>query len=190
MLEVKNICKSFGEKVILSDFSFSFENGIYLIVGESGIGKTTLLNIIAGLDNDFSGEVIGGGIENVSYAFQEYRLLPGISALENVALAHKGEGDSVIAARNILARLGFSESDMRLSSNKLSGGMKQRVSLARAFIKKAPVLLLDEPTKELNSELVEIILKIVESISKDTIVLLVTHDNLFFPDTTPIKISL
>ena len=68
--------------------------------------------------------------------------------------------------------------------------MKQRVSLARAFIKKAPVLLLDEPTKELNSELVEIILKIVESISRDTIVLLVTHDNLIFPGTTPIKISL
>ena len=84
MLELKNVTKSFGEKQIFKDFSHSFNTGIYIIKGTSGIGKTTLLRMISGLDTNFDGEISGGGIQNVSLSFQEYRLFEHLNAIENV----------------------------------------------------------------------------------------------------------
>ena len=81
-LKIKNLSKSFGRKAIFDNFSFDFcDTGVYIISGERGKGKTTLLRIIAGLDKSYSGEIKGGGIENVSFAFQEYRLFPNLSAI-------------------------------------------------------------------------------------------------------------
>ena len=80
-LEIIDLSKSFGERAVLDSFSYKFDQtGLYVIAGESGIGKTTLLRIIAGLDKDYSGSVVGGGIDNVSFMFQEYRLFPSLSA--------------------------------------------------------------------------------------------------------------
>ena len=177
-LRIKNLNKSFDKKTIVRDFSFSFqERGIYTVVGESGIGKTTLLRIIAGLDKDFDGSVSGGGSENVSYCFQEHRLFPSLSALDNVlevSFKKKSE-ESIALAKNMLSRLGFAEDDMLLKPKELSGGMRQRVAFSRAVLKSSPVLLLDEATKELDSELASAVLEIIKEESKKRLVIFVTH---------------
>lgn len=176
-LKIQNLTKRFGKKMIFSDLSYCFAHkGLYVLRGKSGIGKTTLLRIIAGLDKDYSGEIIGGGIGQVSFAFQEYRLFPQLSALENVMLASEDNSDSdKIKATDLLTRLGFLPEDMKLLPSELSGGMKQRVSLARAFLKNAPILLLDEPTKELDPLLCERVCEIIRDIAQNRLVILVTH---------------
>ena len=176
-LRIKHLSKSFGKRIIFSDFSYDFDDkGVYILRGESGIGKTTLLRIIAGLDKSYSGEIVGGGIGNVSFAFQEYRLFPELSALDNVMIASVQNDDSDrLQAISLLAELGFTGDDMSLLPYELSGGMKQRVSLARAFLKKATVLLLDEPTKELDPALCETVCEIVKKIAEERLVILVTH---------------
>ena len=176
-LKIYDLSKSFGQKTIITGFSYDFsDTGVYILRGKSGIGKTTLLRIIAGLDKEYSGNVSGGGIGNVSFAFQEYRLFPELSALENVILAkaNNNEADRN-SAIEMLTQLGFSSADMNLIPSELSGGMKQRVSLARAFLKNAPILLLDEPTKELDALLCELVCKMIRKIAETRLVILVTH---------------
>ena len=176
-LEIKNLTKRFGKKTIISEFSYHFsEKGLYILRGKSGIGKTTLLRIIAGLDKDYSGEIIEGGIGRVSFAFQEYRLFPQLSALENVMIASKDDSDAnKNLAMDLLSQLGFSFEEMSLLPSELSGGMKQRVSLARTFMKNAPVILLDEPTKELDAILCRQVCEMIKKIAEDKLVILVTH---------------
>ena len=176
-LSIKSLKKSFGEKSIFKDFSYEFsDNGIYIISGDSGSGKTTLLRIISGLDKEYSGDVFGGGFDNVSYSFQEYRLFPMLTALKNLTVVFdEPSDDDILSARKLLSRLKFTEADMALYPRTLSGGMKQRVSFARAVLKKSPVLILDEPTKELDSEICRIIKEIIIKEGKKRLVLLVTH---------------
>ena len=101
------------------------------------------MRIIAGLDKDFSGEILGVGRENISFVFQEYRLFPTLSALQNITeiLYEKPTDNEVVKAKEMLYSLGFSEAEIHLTPDKLSGGMKQRVSLARAFLKENAVLM-------------------------------------------------
>ena len=178
-LSLKNITKVFSDKTVFKDFSYDFsETGIYALVGDSGVGKTTLLRIISGLDTDFSGEVIGGGFENVSYAFQEYRLFKNLTALENAMLAYidKRSCENTAKAMSLLKRLGFSEKEANLYPGELSGGMKVRVALARAILKKSSVLLLDEPTKELDPALCQTVYEIIKEEAKTRLVIIVTHN--------------
>jgi len=192
-LEIKNLSKSFGEKEIFSGFSYAFlDKGIYVIKGDSGIGKTTLLRIISGIDKIFDGEVVGGGFKNVSFAFQEYRLFPNLTALQNITETVWETADeiNILSAKKMLLRLGFSEEELSLYPSELSGGMKQRVSLARAFLKKSPVLLLDEPTKELNNELCETVRDIIREEAKTRVVIMVTHSESDVSVLNPIKIDL
>ena len=179
MLKIKNLYKSFGNKVIFENFSYEFdERGIYVIKGDSGIGKTTLLRIISGLDKNFKGDLIGGGVENVSFCFQEYRLFDALNALENITkISFQTESeDDITASKNILSRLGFLSSDYTLLPRELSGGMKQRVSFARAVMKDSPILILDEPTKEVDSKIREEMKKIIVEAARDRLVLIVTHN--------------
>ena len=177
-LRLINITKSFGNKKILNCFSYDFpQKGVVALVGDSGIGKTTLLRIIANLDDDYDGKVTDGGIKNTSMAFQEYRLLPNLTALENVLLANyesKSEAETQ-RATDMLLKVGLSEGEIDLYPNELSGGMKQRVSLCRAFLREKPILLLDEPTKELDSNNVNRILDIIRNIAEERLVIMVTH---------------
>ncbi len=176
-LEIRNLSKSFGEKKVLKDFSFNFsENGLYAISGISGIGKTTLLRIISGLDRNFSGEISGNN--KVSFAFQEHRLFPQLSAIDNLIFAISDRKSEAVyeKCRNMLLNFGFCEADMNLLPSEMSGGMKQRVSLARAFLFDAPILLLDEPTKELDRENVESVLKIIKENARKRLVIIVSHN--------------
>ena len=177
-LILKNLAKSFENKIIFNGFSYNFDSvGIYAIVGDSGVGKTTLLRMIAGLDENYRGEILGGGIANVSYAFQEHRLFPELCALENAVIANGDmKDDSLVKnAKELLFTLGFAEKDLSLLPNELSGGMKQRVSLVRAFLRKKPILLLDEPTKELDVGIINSLYKLIKTEAERRAVIIVSH---------------
>ena len=173
-LKINNLTKKFDERVILNDFSHAFDTrGLYVITGESGIGKTTLLRIIAGLDKDYTGEVADAGIENASFMFQEYRLFPSLNALKNAAISLQDTRD----AEALLKRLGFEDEDLKKKPHQLSGGMKQRVAFARAVLMDAPILILDEPTKELDPESIGIMLAVIKEQAEKRLVIAVTHDD-------------
>lgn len=176
---IENLRKAFGENTIFRDFSYSFEpQKIYALRGPSGVGKTTLLRLIAGLDTDYEGEIKGGGADRVSMVFQEYRLFSNLSAIDNVAKVSftEADDDAYKLTRNMLRRLRFTDAEMQLYPSELSGGMKQRVAIARAFLKKSAVILLDEAAKELDAELVSILLELIREASKTRTVIMITHD--------------
>ena len=140
MIEIQNLSVTLGEKIIFSDYSTTFpDEGIVMISGESGIGKTTLLRVLCGLQKPDEGRIIGLADRRISVVFQEPRLLDHLTALENVALVT----DRTIA-ESLLRELNM-ENELHIKASKLSGGQKQRVSLARAFAYSNDVVLLDEP---------------------------------------------
>ena len=174
-LKITNLTKKFDNKIIFKNFSYEFkENGIYVLSGDSGKGKTTLLRIIAGLDKRYDGYVTN---VSVSYAFQEYRLFPVLTALENITkiLWQTPSEDQVNAAKNMLRYFGFTDSDLKLYPRELSGGMKQRVSLSRAFLASKNVILLDEPFKELDNNLRYKLRELLKEYSKDSLIILTAH---------------
>lgn len=176
-IKISNLTKKFADQTVFDGFSYEFsEKGVYCIVGESGAGKTTLLRIIAGLDKDYSGEILG--TERVSFAFQEYRLFPQLSAVDNLIYANFDKKDEAVynLCKNMLISLGFSEDDIDKLPSELSGGMKQRVSLARAFIRNAPVVLLDEPTKELDEANAALVTEKIRMLGRSALVIVVSHN--------------
>ena len=181
-LKLINVTKRYDEDrpPIIDNFSYEFpENGIFLLTGASGIGKTTLLNIISGLDTNYSGEIENGGrmhLDKVSYMFQTHILFPYRSALKNAALAY-GKKDYGRASE-LLLRVGFKPEDLKKKPRSLSGGMQQRVCFARALLRNSPILLLDEPTKELDADTAKIMLEIINEESKHRLVIAATHDDI------------
>lgn len=151
--EVKNLCKSYGPRLVLDRLDLSFPDGrITVVLGPSGCGKTSMLNILAGLDDDYTGAVSGFGPGKASYVFQEDRLLPWMNATENVAFVLRrglDEGRARVVAEEALASVGLSES-LGARPGAMSGGMRRRVALARAFAYPSEVLLLDEPFSSLD----------------------------------------
>ena len=179
-LTIRNVTKRFGERTLFSNLTADLpERGLYLLLGDSGTGKTTLLRMIAGLDSDFEGEILGGGKEAVSVAFQEHRLLPALSALRNVSEPLRAAGmsraEAAAAAKEALLSVDLSEEAHALRPAALSGGMRQRVSLARAFAVKRKILLLDEPEKELDEPLRERIAALIAKEAEERLVIVVTH---------------
>lgn len=179
MIKLKNLSKTFGRKVVFENINFEFDDvGLYLIKGESGRGKTTLLRIIAGLDTSYKGEVKKTDKCSVSFMFQEYRLFPNLSALENISVMLNEKTDADQIAYTALIDLGFNDEETRFYPSQLSGGMKQRVALARALKFDSSLLILDEPTKELDPTLKNKVFEIIKAESEKRLVILVTHDEL------------
>lgn len=190
-LVIKDLTKSFGEKEIFKSFSYSFEErGVYALVGESGAGKTTLLRMISGLDSEYSGEILG--VTGVSFAFQEHRLFPVLTALENVIFAISDTKSEAVekSAKDMLLSLGIGEKDFSLLPSELSGGMKQRVSLARAFLTDAPILLLDEPTGELDEENAALVRSIIKAEAKKRLVIIVSHNKKELEELSAVQIKI
>lgn len=145
---IQNLCLSFGNHIVFDDFSLEYpDNKITCILGPSGCGKTTLLNTVAGLLIPDSGKA--DRRDKVSYLFQEPRLLPWKTVLENVAIPLKGDYES---AKKALYSVGLEDFIHNYPAD-LSGGMKQRVAIARAFSYPSEVILMDEPFQSLDVRL-------------------------------------
>ena len=161
--------KAFDGKQVFSDFSYTLSlQGITALMGPSGCGKTTLLRLLCGLESPDSG-TISGVPETYTFLFQENRLLPWASALENVALVSDAE-----TAKNILYKVGLAE-DLQALPSTLSGGMQRRVALARALAHKSPLLLLDEPFKGLDADLCREMIALLRQEAQTRPIVFVTH---------------
>lgn len=199
MLNLKNITKiyktsSFEQKA-LDDVSISFRNNEFVfILGESGSGKTTLLNIIGGLDNSYEGDLIINGKSTKNFknedfdsyrnsllglVFQNYNLINHLSVLENVELPLK-LANVDYKKRKELALLSLKkvnlENHIYKKPNELSGGERQRVAIARAIVNNPKIITLDEPTGALDSKTSIEIMELIKEISKDKLVIMVTHN--------------
>lgn len=188
MLELKNVCKKYDREV-LKKINLKFGNkGFICLVGESGSGKTTLLNIIGGLEQPDSGKVIfnGNNIKNIDSSFysnqlvsfinQNYNLIDKYTVLENILLPIELRRiRSPCNVDNILKMLGiYSLKNKKVIS--LSGGEKQRVAIARCIVQNTRVILADEPTGALDSENAYSVMRILKNLSKQKLVIVVTHN--------------
>ena len=172
MLKLENLTVEYQKNKILENVSVSFVDGtITAITGRSGIGKTTLLRVLCGLKKPSDGKVLSS-YNRPAYIFQEPRLFPWMTALENVLAVCNDEEK----ARHYLSRLLPDEGALLKYPHELSGGMKQRVSIARAIAYEPDLLLMDEPFRGLDPETKEETVRLVlDSIRRKT-VLTVTHD--------------
>lgn len=199
MLELRNIVKTYqtGDLVqnALKGVSISFrENEFVSILGQSGSGKTTMLNIIGGLDRYTSGDLIINGTStkqyrdadwdfyrnhSIGFVFQSYNLIPHQSVLANVELALTLAGvskkDRRQRAVEVLKKVGLGD-HIHKKPNQMSGGQMQRVAIARALINDPDILLADEPTGALDSETSVQIMDLLKEIAKDKLVIMVTHN--------------
>lgn len=171
--------------LVLKGLEFSVEPGEFVaIVGPSGAGKSTLLNIVAGLDRHYEGEVESSGGEasgeeevRVGYVFQAPRLMPWLSALDNVRLVLPPDSTSTATAREVLHEVGL-EGFEDAYPGQLSGGMQRRVALARAFGVNPALLLMDEPFGSLDEPLAWRLREHLQALwrRRRSMVLFVTHD--------------
>lgn len=199
MLQLKNVVKTYVTGEIKQDalkgISISFrENEFVSILGQSGSGKTTMLNIIGGLDRYTSGNLIINGIStkeykdsdwdyyrnnSIGFVFQSYNLIPHQSVLANVEMALTLAGVSSKERRQraeeVLKKVGLGE-HIHKKPNQMSGGQMQRVAIARALINNPDILLADEPTGALDSEISIQIMELLKEIAKDKLVIMVTHN--------------
>ena len=166
----ENVSFSYGKTPILQNVSWQLPNhGVVCLWGASGCGKTTALRLLAGLEKPKNGKV--NGVRRVSMVFQEDRLLPWYTALENVTLIGAGEE----RARKILALLGLSEEEMAAYPDHLSGGQQRRVALARALAAESDILLLDEPFNGLDEGTWQDVVPLIRKAAASCPVVLVTH---------------
>ncbi len=180
-IKIKNLSKSFDELILFNDFSIEFSSGtITCILGPSGCGKTTLLNIIGGLAEPTSGTITGINGQALSYIFQEPRLLAWKTVRQNIEFVLNNayaEAERKIIAQNFIELVELNGFENYYPSQ-LSGGMRQRVSIARAFAYPSTLILMDEPLKGLDVKLKLNLIKAFARIwqfDKRT-VLFVTHD--------------
>lgn len=201
MLKVERLTKTYeaahGPLTVLKEVSFTLDAGASLaIVGPSGSGKTTLLGLCAGLDQPTTGDVVLAGeslakldedrralVRNrhVGFVFQNFQLVPTLTALENVLVPLELRGDGGVTAeeeaRALLLRVGLAERYDHYPVQ-LSGGEQQRVALARAFVNRPKILFCDEPTGNLDGDTAATMVELIFGLNREkaTTLVLVTHD--------------
>ncbi|MGO4382714.1 ABC transporter ATP-binding protein [Specibacter sp. RAF43] len=203
MLTVTNVVKAFnsGDRTIkpVNGVSFSLAQGTFAaILGKSGSGKSTLLSLLGALDKATSGDVVVDGVNisalpdgkltayrchDIGFVFQQYNLIPNLSAKENVMLPMEFAGVSHAErsrrAAELLNQVELTEEMHARKANRLSGGMQQRVAIARALANQPKLVLADEPTGNLDDETGELIIALLRQLAheKKTTILVVTHDH-------------
>lgn len=196
LITFKDVVKEYGnaesKQLAVNHVDFTIDEGEFVIIlGQSGAGKSTVLNLIGGMDYSTSGVIIVNGMElnkmnekqladyranQIGFIFQFYNLLPTLTALENVALT-KEIVKKALNPRTVLEAVGL-EKHMHKFPSQLSGGEQQRVSIARALCKNPALILGDEPTGALDSETGIIVLELLQKMCKENnkTVILVTHN--------------
>ncbi|WKY47014.1 ABC transporter ATP-binding protein [Eubacteriaceae bacterium ES3] len=184
-INIANLKKAYGDQIIFDDFSQAIEtNRITGITGPSGAGKTTLLRLLSGLEKADGGTITGVEKNNLSFIFQEPRLLPWLTVRQNLRfvmnqLNVKRTGPFEDEIDQMLSQVELT-SAKDLYPQALSGGMKQRVSIARAFLVPSSLLIMDEPFVNLDAELKDRLMELFLSLwekSKKTVIF-VSHDNI------------
>ena len=195
-VEFKDVVRVFGKgdgkQVAVDHVSFTIDEGEFVVIlGRSGAGKSTVLNMLGGMDTPTEGKVFVDGQEvsamndnqlsvyradTIGFIFQFYNLIPGLTAFENVALVKDIKKDS-LDADEMLERVGLSDQKNKFPSQ-MSGGQQQRVSIARALAKNPKIILGYEPTGALDSETGLIVLEMLQKLSTEdgNTVILVTHN--------------
>ncbi|MEP6710477.1 MAG: ABC transporter ATP-binding protein [Candidatus Saccharibacteria bacterium] len=202
MLTVTNLKKTFkaqsGDVEAVKDISFQVKTGEFAsIIGKSGSGKSTLLSLLGALDVPTEGVIDVDDVDiaklsahqqtayrakKIGFVFQQYNLVPNLSALENVMLALEFGGvrssERKERAAELLAEVGLEADQQRRKPSRLSGGQQQRVSIARALANRPAIILADEPTGNLDSETGKKIFSLLHNLSRsqNTTIIAVTHD--------------
>lgn len=195
LIEVKNLCKSYGENMVLENLSTKIYKGeVIAIVGPSGCGKSTFLRSLNLLERPESGEILFDGVnimdkkvninkvrEKIGMVFQQFNLFPNMTVKKNIMLAPiklklMGKEQASKKADELLARVGLSEKADAYPGN-LSGGQKQRIAIARTMAMNPDVVLFDEPTSALDPEMVGEVLEIMKEFAADGMTMVVvTHE--------------
>ena len=189
MIQIKDLCKSYDRHVIFSNLNMEIQNDEFIaFTGESGCGKTTLLNMIGAVEPLTSGEILVDGIdiqkrknqqlyfrEKVAFLFQNFALVENKTVLQNLQFVKKS-AQSEITIQEALEMVGLADKSEQ-KVYQLSGGEQQRVALARVMIKKCDIVLADEPTGSLDKKNAKIVLELLRKIHEfHKTVLIVTHD--------------
>lgn len=189
MIEIKGVSKAFSDHKIFDNLNLEIQNGEFVIFsGVSGCGKTTLLNMIGGLEPVDSGTILVDGIDiskrknkldyfskKVGFLFQNFALVEDKTVEQNLKLVRKSS-QSGVCIEDALKRVGLLEK-LKNKVYTLSGGEQQRVALARLMIKKCDIILADEPTGSLDSKNADAVMDILRSLNAEgKTIILVTHD--------------
>lgn len=203
MLQVKNLTKQFKsgdtKVVAVNDISLSIPQGVFVaIIGKSGSGKSTLLSLLGALDKPSAGEIIvydrditkmsdrkliNYRCRKIGFVFQNYNLVPNLTAIENVMLPMEFAGVKTktrkLWAEKLLREVGLTEEKFIRKPTRLSGGEQQRVAIARALANKPKLILADEPTGNLDSATGKIIIELLKKLAaiEHTTIIAVTHDD-------------
>lgn len=200
LILIENVSKTYvggeGPVEVLNNINLEIEEGQFLaLLGPSGSGKSTLLSILGALNPPTSGQVLIDGIsiydldserradfrhEYIGFVFQQYQLIPYLTALENVmlplAISKRSDKEQREMAQNVLEKVGLGQKSSRLP-NQLSGGEQNRVAIARAIVNEPAIIFADEPTGSLDSKTAQEILDLFQALNKDGLtIIMVTHN--------------
>ena len=191
MIEVINVSKQFKNETAIDYRDMVFENGkSYMLLGASGCGKSTLLNLIAGILSAEKGKILIDGvnmteksqrekdrfrIEKIGYIFQDFKLIPEMTVMDNINILRLAGVDTSGAAELLKQLEIYDQRNKKIKH--LSGGQKQRVAIARALVKTPDIILADEPTGNLNFAIGEQVIQQLTSVAKGKTLIAVTHDD-------------